>query len=196
VLSTPIGLDEAMARLVLPDPPLSDGTITLRGFESTDLAGLVEICQDPEIPRWTLVPSPYGEEQARAYLAGVGEDLAAGTRASVAIVDAQDAAMLGTAGLVAIDRAAGCAEIGYMLAAAARGRGAASRAVRLLVAWAFATLGLERLELHIDRQNAASRAVAARTGFVRVAEPVLQRPETAHFPDDIFFARLRGAAGG
>lgn len=52
------------------------------------------------------------------------------------------------------------------LAAAARGRGAASRAVQLLVGWAFGPLGLERLELHIDRRNLASQAVAARTGFV------------------------------
>jgi RimJ/RimL family protein N-acetyltransferase len=184
-----------MPGLVLPDPPLSDGAVTLRGFESSDVATLVEICQDPEIPRWTLVPSPYGEREARAYLVRVAEGLAAGTRASFAIVDAQDGRMLGTGGLMAIDRALGCAEIGYMLAAPARGRGAASRTVRLLAGWAFGPLGLDRLELHIDRHNSASHAVAERTGFTRMDEPVLQRPETAHF-DDIFFARLRDAAGG
>ncbi len=88
--------------------------------------------------------------------------------------------------------ALGCAEVGYMLAAGARGRGVASRTVQLLAGWAFGTLGLERLELHIDRHNAASCAVAARTGFTRVAAPVVQRAETAHFLDDIFFARMRG----
>ena len=183
-----------MARLALPDPPLGDGVITLRGFESSDVAPIVEICQDPEIPRWTLVPSPYGEDEARDYFARVADGLAAGTRAAFAIVDANDGRLLGTTGLVAIDWDAGCAEIGYMLAADARGRGAASRAVRLLAGWAFGPLGLERLELHIDRHNAASRAVAQRTGFARVAEPVVQRAETAHFANDIFFARLRDDA--
>lgn len=183
-----------MARLVLPDPPLGDGVIRLRGFESTDVAPIVEICQDPEIPRWTLVPSPYGEDDARDYLARVADGLAAGTRASFAIVDANDGRLLGTAGLHAIDRALGCAEIGFMLAADARGRGAASRAVQLLAGWAFGPLGLERLELHIDRHNAASLAVAGRTGFAQVDEPLVQRAETAHFVDDIFFARLRDDA--
>jgi RimJ/RimL family protein N-acetyltransferase len=181
-----------MAALALPDPPLTDGVITLRGFESSDVATIVEICQDPEIPRWTLVPSPYGQPEGREYLARVADGLAAGTRASFAVTDADDGRMLGTAGIMAIDRALSCGEIGYMLAAPARGRGAAARAVRLLVDWAFGPLGLERVELHIDRHNAASLAVAGRTGFTQVAEPVLQRAETAHFTDDIFFARTRG----
>jgi hypothetical protein len=33
--------------------------------------------------------------------------------------------------------------------------------------------------------------VATRTGFVRVAEPVIRRPETAHFTHDVYYARLR-----
>jgi RimJ/RimL family protein N-acetyltransferase len=156
------------------------------------VAALVEMCQDPDIPRWTGVPSPYGEDQAHAYLTRVADGLAEGTRASFAIVDANDGRLVGTAGLMAIDWPLACAEVGYMLAARARGGGAASRAVQLLAAWAFGTLGLERLELHIDRHNTASRAVAARTGFTRIAEALVQRPETAHYVDDIYFARMRG----
>jgi RimJ/RimL family protein N-acetyltransferase len=181
-----------MADLTLPDPPLSDGVVTLRGFESGDVAPLVEICQDPEIPRWTLVPDHYSEQDARDYLGRVAAGRAEGTSAGFAIVDAGDGRLLGTAGLMAIDDELSCTEIGYMLAAPARGRGTASRAVRLLVAWAFETLGLERVELHIDRANAPSRAVAARAGFTQIAAPVLQRAETAHFTDDVFFARTRG----
>jgi RimJ/RimL family protein N-acetyltransferase len=180
-----------MAALALPDPPLSDGVITLRGFAAGDVAALVEICQDPEIPRWTPVPCPYTADDARGYLGRVADGLGAGTRASFAIVDSDDGRMLGTAGLVAIDHALRCAEIGYSLAAAARGRGKASRAVRLLAGWAFGPLDLRRLELHVDKHNLASQAVAARTGFERVATPLMQRPETAHFADDIYFARMR-----
>ena len=177
---------------MLPDPPLNDGVITLRGFESGDVARLVEICRDPEIPRWTLVPDNYSEQDAHDYFARVAAGLAAGRRAGFAIVDAGDGRLIGTSGLMAIDHELSCAEIGYMLAAPARGRGAASRSVRLLVVWAFETLGLERVEIHVDKHNAPSLAVAARTGFTQVAEPVIQRAETAHFTDDIFFARTRG----
>lgn len=177
---------------MLPDPPLGDGVVTLRGFESADVDRLVEICQDPEIPRWTLVPSPYGEQEARDHRARVAAGLAGGTQASFAIVDAADGTLLGSAGLVAIDRARGGAEIGYWLGAPARGRGFASRAVRLLAEWAFGPLGLARLEIHVDKHNLASQAVATRAGFASVPEPAFRRPETAHFVDDIFFARMRG----
>jgi len=89
----------------------------------------------------------------------VSAGLAAGTRASFAIVDVHDGCVLGTADLMAIDHALGCCEIGYILAAPARGRGAASRAVELLAGWAFQTLKLNRLELHIDKHHAASLVV-------------------------------------
>jgi RimJ/RimL family protein N-acetyltransferase len=185
-----------MAALALPDPPLSDGVVMLRGFAPSDVPALVEICQDPEIPRWTLVPTPYTADDARGYLERGTDGLAAGTRASFAIVDADEGRMLGTAGLMAIDHGLRCAEIGYTLAAPARGRGAASRAVQLLAGWAFGPLDVQRLELHIDKHNFASQAVAARTGFSRVAEPLVRRTETAHFTDDVYFARTRSRYGG
>jgi RimJ/RimL family protein N-acetyltransferase len=169
--------------------------IALRGFESSDVPALVEICQDPEIPRWTLTPSPYTASDARAWLGRIAEAQATGNHVTFAIVDAGEGRLLGTAGLMAIDWALSCAEIGYSLAAHARGRGAASRAVALLADWAFGPLDLNRLELHIAEGNGASRAVAVRAGFHRVAEPLIHRPETAQFTDDIYFVRTRGRQG-
>ena len=57
-----------MAPLPLPDPPLSDGTIALREKTEADIPALVAAVQDPLIPRYTRVPSPYGERQAREFL--------------------------------------------------------------------------------------------------------------------------------
>jgi len=61
----------------------------------------------------------------------------------------------------------GCAAVGYWLAPGARGRGAAAQAVRLLARWAFAELGLARLELTCGPDNEASQHVAERCGFSR-----------------------------
>jgi [ribosomal protein S5]-alanine N-acetyltransferase len=47
-----------------------------------------------------------------------------------------------------------------------RGRGLASRAVRLVCAYAFAHLGVERIELYVETDNLASRGVARKAGFV------------------------------
>ena len=179
-----------MRALALPDPPLTDGVVVLRGFEPGDVAALVECCQDPEIPRWTLVPSPYTEDDARSFIERGPAALASGRRAAFAIVDARGGELLGAAALTAIDWTHSAADVGYWVAAPARGRGVAARAVELLAGWAFGTLGLDRLELRIHVDNHASQAVAARAGFAPVAALLVRRPECEHLPD-VFFARQR-----
>ncbi|SFI72528.1 Acetyltransferase (GNAT) domain-containing protein [Streptosporangium canum] len=58
-------------------------------------------------------------------------------------------------------------EISYWVAAEARGRGAATRAVALFSAWTFQNVGLSELWLRAHRDNVASQQVASRTGFRR-----------------------------
>jgi RimJ/RimL family protein N-acetyltransferase len=181
-----------MPVLMQPDPPLSDGVVALRGFQSTDVDALVDACQDPQIPRFTLVPSPYTARHAHDWLQRVADGRARGTRMTFAIVEAPAGdVLLGAAGLNVIDWDQRAADVGYWLAAPARGRGVASRAVRLVASWAFDTIGLERLELRAVEHNHPSRAVAERTGFEAVPAPLIHRPECDHMPD-VFYARLRG----
>jgi RimJ/RimL family protein N-acetyltransferase len=59
------------------------------------------------------------------------------------------------------------AEVSYFLAGAERGKGYATRAVRLLARWAFEQNGIERLELRANPQNDASLRLAERVGFTR-----------------------------
>ena len=65
-----------------------------------------------------------------------------------------------------IDREAREVELGYIVAPGARGRGVATQALRRLTDWAFATLGALRITLIIDAENAPSRRVAERCGYV------------------------------
>ena len=69
-----------------------------------------------------------------------------------------------------IDREQSAAEIGYWVAREARGRGVATRAVRLVCGWAASELGLTTLELVIHEDNAPSHAVARAAGFTRTGE--------------------------
>jgi RimJ/RimL family protein N-acetyltransferase len=66
-----------------------------------------------------------------------------------------------------IDRETRTAELGYVVAPEARGRGVATEALRRLTAWAFEELEMIRLELLISVDNTVSKKVAERCGYVR-----------------------------
>jgi ribosomal-protein-alanine N-acetyltransferase len=56
-------------------------------------------------------------------------------------------------------------EVGLCLAPAARGRGIATEALLVLTAWAFAALGLGRVQVFVAPENVAALRLAERTGF-------------------------------
>ena len=90
--------------------------------------------------------------------------LADGSGLPAAIVD-EDGRIIGSVGLVEIRRRDGRASIGYWLTAERQGRGTMTEAVRAMLDHAFGALGLNRVELHVQPDNEASRYVAQRLGF-------------------------------
>jgi len=150
----------------LPLEPLSDGVITARPFSMDDVAEVTEACQDREISFWTCaVPWPYREEHARNWIATHPAEWAAGLAAPFAVVDATTGRLLGSTGVHDVNRRRGDAEIGYWVAAWARGRGVATRAVGLVTRWALSDFGLVYLDLLTKLGNEASEAVATRAGY-------------------------------
>jgi RimJ/RimL family protein N-acetyltransferase len=144
-----------------PATTLTDGVISLRDWRDADLPAIVEICSDPEAGRFTRVPSPYTDRDARKFLdGGVIEEM------KFAIVSANDEdEVLGSIGLR--DAGENRGEVGYLVAARARGRGVASAAVRLLAEWGLTQAGLARVQLFTRVDNPASQRTAERAGFQR-----------------------------
>jgi RimJ/RimL family protein N-acetyltransferase len=156
-------------KIVLPGEPLIDGPTALRPWRDSDLEAIVLACQDPEVARWTPIPVPYGTSDARAFLLQRYDAIHTGASAPFAIVSTHTGTLLGS---VALNRPAWAharAEVGYWLAREARGHGHATRAVRLVCAWGFRTLSLERIDLRAAVGNEASQRVAERSGFTREA---------------------------
>ena len=149
-------------------PTLSDGDVTVRGLRDSDVPAIVAACQDPEISRWTRVPSPYTREDARRFIAICAVDAAAGDGIALAVAGPDDR-LVGTVGLMELGRE-GSGEIGYWTAAEARGRGVTTRAVILLRDWAHDALGLATIEILPHRDNRPSQVVAERAGFVDTGE--------------------------
>lgn len=158
-----------MSRIVLPGEPLLDAPTALRPWRESDLQPLIQICQDPDIVRWTAVPPAYGEADARNYLLRRHDAILSGTAAPFAIVSVPEDQLTGSISLVRIVWEHRRAEVGYFLSAQARGAGHATRAVGLICAWGFRSLGLERIDLYAATENIASQRVAERSGFRREA---------------------------
>src|SRR3954447_11629342 len=184
-----------MPEIPLPDPPLDDGTVALRPWVPEDLLPLVEAAQDPEIPRWTAVPAPYGEHDAREYLARAEIDRRSGRELGLAVVDSGDGALLGSCGLARFDWQDRKVEVGYWVAGSARRRSVGSRATALLSRWALVGLGMERVELLANPANEASQRLAGPGGFTREGLLRAYRRRKGEREDLIMFSLLAGDLG-
>ncbi len=127
------------------------------------MARITAICQDAEVQRFTRVPSPYTEEDARSFVALAAAGVADATGLHLVVTDAATDLVLGAVG-IAIDRRDASGEIGYWVAPEARRRGVATQGCRTLLAHAFEVLGLGYVALWAAADNPASNAVARRLG--------------------------------
>jgi ribosomal-protein-alanine N-acetyltransferase len=83
-----------------------------------------------------------------------------------------------------VDVADGAAELGFRVAERVAGRGVATAGVRQVCALARDEYGLRRLIADAAQDNAGSREVLRRTGFVPVGEITLAgRPGLRHIVD-------------
>lgn len=177
-------------RIPLDRLPLHDDTIALRLFVDADAEAIALACRDLEIPRWTFMAEGLTVPQAREWIRRADDALRNAKGLRLAIVDANDGRFLGQIGIGRLDWNEQVGEIFYWLAAEARGRGVAARAVRMLAAWAFDVLNLARIEIVVDPANDASQRVATAAGFTR--EGVLrsyQRFKDGRM-DAVMFSRL------
>lgn len=148
-------------------PTFTDGVVTLTEMSEADVDQLVLNCQDPTAVRWTTVPNPYDADMARWYLLEhAPQAWRDGTALNWAVHDA-DGRLLGTIELSRIR--AGAADIGLNFGPHARGTGATLAACRLLMDYAFTTLGFTHLHWIAIDGNWASVKLSWKLGF---GEPV------------------------
>jgi RimJ/RimL family protein N-acetyltransferase len=183
--------------IAAPDPPLADGVVALRQWDERDVPTLVEcIDGDDEIARWMdAIPQPYGDSEARAWVAQAASFWHAGTSAPFAVTDAKTGRVLGGVGFTWVGEER-VGEIGYWLRADVRGQGLMTRAVKLVARWSFAELDCERLQLRADTDNAGSQRVAEKAGFTRegVLRSVHFSPRHQRRVDYVMFSVLPGEA--
>ena len=113
--------------------------IRLEPLAAEHLPLLRSLVADPAVLRFTRIPVPtppdFPERWLNGYVAG-GRD---GTRIGFAVVDDETGEQLGMALAPTVEQDAATAELGYVVAPGARGRGVATAALGLLTDWALSS---------------------------------------------------------
>jgi ribosomal-protein-alanine N-acetyltransferase len=139
----------------------------------------------PQIQRYTTESPTLTAAEVRAAIIALADQT---DTVGLVICDAITGQRLGN---IALRHQASVGEVSYWVAAPARGRGVASRALRLLSAWAFAALGLSEIRLWTHADNLASRLVAERAGYRRAPEHDQRRVVNGRVWDTVGY--LQGA---
>ncbi len=178
---------------VPPQPTLTDGVVTLRPWRDEDVPDAVA-GHDELIAHWfgfpAVTPTP---EQMTTTIQRWRREYADGRR-TVSFAIEHEATLVGSCEVQQED---GAGSLSWTLYAGHRGRGHATRAVRLLADYALTDapdggLGLGRVQCHVEPGNlpslrVASRAGLRREGVRRVPPGSGDRPETTEY---VILARL------
>ncbi|MGF3055882.1 GNAT family N-acetyltransferase [Microbacterium sp. YY-01] len=144
---------------------LTTERLVLRAPQEQHIDAIWASCQDPEIPRWTTVPSPYTRDHAEGFIQQVATDWQSGSEAVWAMLHDED--LVGMIGLHRIrpHEHGGEAELGYWVSPAGRGQGFLTEAGKQVIDWGFDELGLARIVWRAVVGNIPSARSARALGF-------------------------------
>lgn len=149
-------------------PTLKHGLVTLRPVRESDIEEIYVACQDPLIPRYTTVPSPYARTHAQVF---VQEQIPArfATKSELLFVITRgyegEEIFCGLISFHTISLGNHTAEIGYWIAAPARGKGVGGTAAKMITDYGFQTMGFKRIEATVVLENEASKALLLSAGY-------------------------------
>ncbi len=161
----------APARPWLDAPRIHGRQVVLRPWADADIPRIIQASNDAVSRRWLSdLPSPYGRQEAEAYVLAQRTMLADGGAMCWCVADPVDDRCLAAITIFKLGRVSNEAEIGYWAHPDARGRGVMTEALRLAVRHAVVPieaggLGLPRVGVRVATDNLASQRVAIRAGF-------------------------------
>lgn len=146
-----------------PEGGLHDGEVSLRALGRSDVDDLLALLNRPDVRARSLSHHERTRSEVDRRCAGAASEWLAGERAHLTIrVEGEFAGEISMYN----EAFSGQAMIGYSVQPRFRGRGVATRAVRLLSVWAF-DIGVRRLVAGTMLDNVASQRVLEKAGFVR-----------------------------
>ena len=147
--------------------PIDGPRVRLRRFTSDDVAPLMRLASDPAVA--VAIPELGAREQgARAYLKEKARstDFEPGAVFDLAVEVRETGRIAGL--LTLVRRPAEVGALGFALLGEERGKGYATEASRVLLDYAFTTLGLEQVVINTSPGNSPAQGVALRLGLHRI----------------------------
>jgi RimJ/RimL family protein N-acetyltransferase len=140
--------------------------VKLRTRQLTDDVAIAIASRDPQTLQW-LEDSPVEMSAADERMSAAKEAWQSGRAAPLVIANAATDEPMGLINLQF--RSDTAATVAYSVFPGHRGRGVASRAVKLITQWGMRDLRLTRVLIEVVEDNTASIKVAERAGFQQVA---------------------------
>jgi RimJ/RimL family protein N-acetyltransferase len=162
---------KGLQRIASPVVVEGEGLV-LREWDEPDAPFMVDLFDTAEIDRWTPLESPFDLDAAQRYVHRAHR--MRDERGSLQLAITEDGSPPLGEVLAFPTEESGVVELAYAVGAAHQGRGLARRSVLALLP-VIAAAGVARAILRVDDDNLPSRRVAEGAGFVRTAEPLVER---------------------
>jgi len=141
--------------------------LLLRPLKLSDASRIQELANNPNISKMTRsVPYPYNESMAVKWIAATLQMAKSKTCLALAVYSVNEKNIIGTVGIAEIKNSE--AVLGYWIGERYWGQGYCTEAVKSLLDYAFATLGLNKITAEHISSNAASGKVMRKAGMTHI----------------------------
>ena len=194
--------------------------ITLRPVVPSDAEAIYRGAQDPEVPKFTTLPTNYSLDNAINFAKNRAPERHANRLELIFAIDFNlvdqnrksanqigkppypsgqtelennNSQLAGIISLHSIDFANHRAEIGYWLVKEARNKGVGTASVELLTDYGLMTMGFRRIDALVDNRNEASKRLLEKAGyqFEGLLKNYVTRPDGSQIDMAIFAATTK-----
>ena len=148
-------------------PVLTTPRLTLRPARMGDAQDMYEYSRDPEVARHVLWEAHRSIHQTRGYLRFILRQYRSGQPSTFVIELNAERKVIGTIGLMWIQKENRAAEVGYSLSRRYWNQGLMTEALGAVLQFCFDTMRLNRVEAQHETDNPASGAVMRHAGMQR-----------------------------
>jgi ribosomal-protein-alanine N-acetyltransferase len=173
-------------------PRIETEHLILRQIQASDADALFAIFSDGEVMEFSGGKLPHRSvEDTRAFIRQLQEWYERHESIEWGITRKGDDTAIGSCGFHAFDEGFHRAEIGYELRRAYWQQGIMSEALRATVTFAFATMGLSRIEAVVDEGNERSQGILRKLGFTHEGTLRQRFFFRDHFWNEHYFGLLK-----